>query len=135
MAGDVQIGELVINNIRALAVKLIDDAADGLFVAGNGGGGDDDAVARLDLHLTVAGERHAVQRGHVFALRAGGNDDDLILRQRLDGVDVNQRAVGDLQIAQLHRDLQDVFHAAARDGDLAAVLVRGGDDALQAECV
>ena len=42
VAGDVQVGELVINNVRALAVKLIDDAADGLFVAGNGGGGDDD---------------------------------------------------------------------------------------------
>ena len=48
---------------------------------------------------------------------------------------IHQRAVGDFQIAQLHRDLQHVFHAPARDGDLAAVFVRGRDDALQAEGV
>ena len=68
MAGDMQIGELVIDDVRTLAVKLVDNAADGLFVAGDGGGGDDDAVSRLNFDLPVAGEGHAVQRGHILAL-------------------------------------------------------------------
>ena len=46
VAGDVQALELVIDDLCALAVELIDDLADGFFVAGDGGGGDDDAVRR-----------------------------------------------------------------------------------------
>ena len=46
VAGDVQALELVIDDLRALAVELIDDLADGFFVAGDRGGGDDDAVSR-----------------------------------------------------------------------------------------
>ena len=53
VAGDVQPLELVIDDVRALTVQLVDDLANGLFVAGDGRGRDDDAVARLNLHLPV----------------------------------------------------------------------------------
>ena len=61
VAGDVQPLETVIDHVRTLAVQLVDDARDGLFVAGDGRGRDDDMVARLDFHLPVTGEGHAVQ--------------------------------------------------------------------------
>ena len=38
VAGDVQALELVIDDLCALAVELIDDLADGFFVAGDRGG-------------------------------------------------------------------------------------------------
>ena len=101
------------------------------FVAGDGRGRDDDPVAGLDLHLLVAGEGHAVEGGHILALGAGGDDDDLVLGQVLDGTDVHQRPGGDLQVTQLHGDLQHVFHAPAGDGHLAAILVGHIDKVLQ----
>ena len=122
--------ELVIDDLRALAVELIDDLADGFFVAGDRGGGDDDAVRGRDLHLPVAGEGHAVEGGHIFALRAGRDDDELVVGDLLDLRDVDERARRDLQIAELRGDLQDVFHAAAGHGDLAAEFLRRGDQAL-----
>ena len=46
VAGDVKVrSALFIHHVGTLAVQLVDDVADGLFVAGNGGGGDDDPVA------------------------------------------------------------------------------------------
>ena len=58
-----------------------------------------------------------------------------MLRQLLDRVDVDERVVRNFQIAKLCRDFQNVLHAAARDGDLAAKLVRHGQKALQPEGV
>ena len=81
VTGDVQTLELVVDDLCALAVELVDDLADGLFIAWNGGGGDNHAVARLNFHLPVPGERHAVKRRHVFALRAGRDNDNLVLWQ------------------------------------------------------
>ena len=61
MAGDMQALELIVDNVCSLAVELVDDLADGLFVAGDSRGRDDHAVARLNFHLSVPGEGHAVQ--------------------------------------------------------------------------
>ena len=130
VAGNVQALQPVVDHICALAVELIDDAGDGFFIAGDGGGRDDHVVARLDLHLPVAGKGHAVQGGHILALRAGGNDDEFVLWHGLDLVDVHQRALRDGEIAQLRGDLEDVLHAAPGDGDLAAVAVGDGQHRL-----
>ena len=85
VAGDVKSLALFIHHVRTLAVQLVDDVADGLFVAGNGGGGNNDPVAGSDVHLLVGAERHPVQGGHILTLRAGGDNDNLILGQALDG--------------------------------------------------
>ena len=81
----------------------------------------------------MAGEGHAVEGRHIFALRAGRDDDELVVGDLLDLRDVDERACRDLQIAELRGDLQDVFHAAAGHGDLAAEFLRRGDQALQPE--
>ena len=89
-------------------------------------------VTRLDLHLTVAGEGHAVQGGHILTLRAGRDNDELVLRDRFDLVQVDKRVFGEMEVIQLRCDLQDVLHAAARDGDLAAVAVGDVEHGLDA---
>ena len=80
----------------------------------------------------MGAERHPVQSGHVFALRAGGDDDDLILGKALDGSQIHNGSRLHLQIAQLLGDLQHVLHAPAGDGDLAAVALGGGENGLNA---
>ena len=80
----------------------------------------------------MLGERHAVQGGHLLALRAGGDDDLLFQRHRLDLVDVDDGVLRRLHVAEVHGDLCDIFHAAARDGDLAPALRRGVHDLLNA---
>ena len=132
MAGDVKHIRAVVNDLDALAEQLVDDARDGVLIAGNGGSRDDDAVAGADLDLLVLGKRHAVERAHLLALRAGGHDDLLIERERLDLVDVCHGVLGQLHVAEIDRDLGDIFHAAARDGDLAADRRRRVDDLLDA---
>ena len=132
VAGDMESLQLVVDHVRLLAVELVDDPGYRFLIAGNGGGGDDDLVPGLDLHLTVGGEGHAVQGGHILALRAGGDDDDLVLGQGLDLVDIHQSSLGDIQIAQLRGHLQDVLHAAAGDGHLAAVPCGDGEHGLNA---
>ena len=67
VAGDVQGEFSLIDHLGILAVELVDDVADGVFIAGNGGGGEDDPVARLNVHLPVGVEGHPGQGGHGFS--------------------------------------------------------------------
>ena len=123
--------ELVVDDLRALAVELVDDAGDRLLIAGDGGGRDDDPVAVLDVDLLVAGEGHAVQGGHVLALGAGGDHHHLVLRQGFDLGQVHQGVLRRLDVVQIHGDLDHVLHAAAGDGHLAAVAVGGLEHRLE----
>ena len=132
MARNVQHVRAVVDDLNALAEELVDDTRDGVLVAGDGARRDDDAVAGADLDLLVLGERHAVQGGHLLALRAGGDDDLLFQRHRLDLVDVDHGVFRRLHVAEVHGDFCHVFHAAARDGDLAPALRRGVHDLLDA---
>ena len=125
VAGDVKHIRPVINHGSTLAEQLVDDTAHRDLVAGNGGGGEDHLVTGADLHLLVGGEGHAVQGAHFLALRAGGDDDLLVLGQALELVDVHQCVFGDLHIAQLRGDLHHVLHAAAGNGHLPAALGGG----------
>lgn len=70
MARNVQHVRAVVDDLNALAEELVDDTRDGVLVAGDGARRDDDAVAGADLDLLVLGKCHAVQGGHLLALRA-----------------------------------------------------------------
>ena len=122
----------VVDDLRALVEQLVDHAADGGLVAGDGRGGDDDPVARVHLDLLMLGKGHAVQGGHGLALAAGGDDDHLVARQLVELLDIHHHVVRDIHIAQHLGHAQDVLHAAPGDADLAAVLHRHVDDLLQA---
>ena len=99
MARNVQHIRAVVDDLNALAEELVDDTRDGVLVAGDGARRDNDAVAGADLDLLVLGERHAVQGGHLLALRAGGDDDLLFQRHRLDLVDVDHGVFRRLHVA------------------------------------
>ena len=130
VARHMEVRQLVIDHLRALPIELVDDGGNGLFVAGNGRGGDQHPVAGLDLHLTVAGEGHAVQGRHVFALGAGGDDHLLVLGNGLDGVDIHQGVFWDVHVSQLCGNPHHVLHAPSGDGNLPAVLGGKVDDGL-----
>ena len=132
MAGGVQPLALFVYHVCTLAVQLVDDLGDCLLVAGNGGGGNDDPVAGGDVHLLVGVKGHAVQRRHIFALRAGGDDDHLVLGQALDGTQLHDGAGLDLQIAQLLGHLQHILHAPAGDRHLPPMALSGGQNGLDA---
>jgi len=132
MAGNVEALALFIDHVCALAVQLVDDPGNGFFVAGNGRCGDDDPIAGGDVHLLVGGECHAVQCGHILTLGTGGDDDQLVLRNALNGVQVHNGALLHFQIAKLLGDLEHILHAAAGDGHLPAIALGRGNDALNA---
>ena len=132
VARNVQGALPLVEHLGPLAVELVDDVADGVLVAGDGGGGDDDAVPVLDVHLAVGGEGHAAQSGHGLALAARGDDTHLVLGQGLDLVQVHEHPVGDLHVAQLGGHLHGVFHAPSGDRHPAAVAGGHVDDLLQA---
>lgn len=99
VAGDVERAQALVDHFRALPVQLVDDHADSVLVARDGGGGEDDAVAGLDLDLPVGGEGDASEGGHGLALAAGGDDTDLIAGQALDLIQVCQGAIRHLHVA------------------------------------
>ena len=121
VAGNVQAFALFVDHLRTLAVQLVDNTGNRLFVAGNGRGGNDDPVAGLDIHLLVGGKRHPVKGGHTLTLRAGGYDHDLVLGQALNGGKLHQSAGRDLQVAQFLCHPQHIFHTPAGDGNLSAI--------------
>ena len=59
---DMQALKLVVDDLRSLAIKFVDNFSDGFFIAGNGGCGDDHTVGSSNLDLTMARECHAVKR-------------------------------------------------------------------------
>src|SRR5699024_7088492 len=53
VAGHVEGHGPLVHHVGSLPVELVDHVAHGVLVAGNGGGGDDDLVPGLDVHLPV----------------------------------------------------------------------------------
>ena len=121
VARDVHLVHPLVDHVGAQPHQVVDDAADRLFVAGNGVGADDDEVVRSDRHLAVVARRHARKRAHRLALAARRDEDDVLGAVAVDVVDVDHDALGGLEVAELGRDEHGVDHAAAGDGDLAAV--------------
>ena len=86
VAGNMQAFALFINNFRTLAIQLVNDPGHRLLIAGNGRGGDNDPVTTHNIDLLVGRESHTVQGRHILTLGTGGHNNDLILRQALDGI-------------------------------------------------
>ena len=73
VTGNMYVVHALVDHLAAALEQLVDDVADGLFIAGDRVGGDDDEVALADHHLAVIGIRHARQSAHRLALAAGGD--------------------------------------------------------------
>ena len=104
MAGNVQTLALFVYHVSALTVQLVDDTGNGLFVAGDGGSGNNDPVTGNDVDVLVRRESHPVQGRHIFTLRAGRNDDYLVFRQTLGGSQVYDGAGRHFDVAKFGCD-------------------------------
>ena len=81
VAGDVDVRLLVMHDLGAAAIEVVDHVRDRALVAGNRARGDDHDVALLDRDLLVLADGHARERRRRLALRAGGEDDQLARRR------------------------------------------------------
>ncbi len=100
-------------------ISLVDHLADTLFVAGNGGGGNDDAVVGSDLDIAMAADAHAGQGAHRFALTAGGDEDNLLVGVVLEVIGINEDPRRNGEVAQFLRDGDNIHHAAPEYRHLA----------------
>lgn len=111
---------LLIYDIRAELHQLVDDTADGLFVAGNRSCGNYNIIVWMNFDLTVIRERHAGQGAHRLALAARGDDNELIGGIAVYHIDIDNYPLGYIEIAELRRDAHDIFEASADERDLAS---------------
>ena len=79
---DVDVAQFVVEHIDTLAEEVIDRAVEELFVARDGHGAEDDGIALTQGDLAMLADAHAHHGAGRFALAAGGDDDDLLRRQR-----------------------------------------------------
>jgi hypothetical protein len=125
VAGDVDeaVGAVVVDDAGIAALEVIDDAVDGLLVAGDDAGAEEDGVAGFDLGESVVVDGSAGERGHGLALGSGDEDAELVGRGVLDLVGMNDQAGWGVDVAEILRDFGGVIDGAADERDLAAVLV------------
>ena len=75
-------------------------------------------------------ERHTVKRGHRFALASRGNDGQFFGRIFFAFTDINQRALRDIHISEVHGSGNDIDHASSRNRNLSARIDRACNDVL-----
>ncbi len=121
VAGHVHVRHAVVDHVGPLLEEAVDDLGDALFVARDGGGGDDDRVPEADVDL-VGGVGHAVEAAHGLALAAGGDDADLLVPELVQVVHLHDPLLGDIQIPQVAGIGDDLLHALARKADDPIVL-------------
>ena len=68
VAGDVNVCQRLVDNVRALFVELVDDSVDRLLVARDRVSGDDDRIALSDVDGAVRGISHTCKSAHRLGL-------------------------------------------------------------------
>ena len=91
-----------------------------------------DEVAGAHPHLPVAAGGHAGKGAQGFALAAGGDQHHLFRRVLVQFIHTDEGALGDVHITQLLRHGSVIYHAAAAERHLAAILHGQVDDLLDA---
>ena len=86
--GDVHHGVALVHDVGAPARQAVDDAVDGVLVAGDQRGREDHGVA-LAEHDAVVTAGHPRQRRHRLALRAGADEHDLVVGEVVELLDVD----------------------------------------------
>ena len=117
-----------VDDLGAAAVEVVDRSGDRLLVAGDRPGTEDDGVLRDDLDVRVLTDGHPAEDRGRLALAAGGQEDELFRWDVLALAQVDQRALGGVEIADVRGDPEVLVHAPAGDGDLAAEAVGDQDD-------
>ena len=119
-------------HVGAAARHVVDHAEDRLLVARDDARAQHHRVALLHRDVLVVVHRHARQRRHRLALRAGNQDRHLVRRQVHHVLRAQQDAIGNAEQAERVGDLGDRDHAAADDRHAAAVFLRQVEHQLDA---
>ena len=122
VARHVHVLDAFVDDFGAAPRDVIHDAADGLFVAGNGARREDDGVVGPELHEPVIVDRDPRQGRHRLALRSGRQAQDVLGRVAVDVGVADLHARRDAQIAEPLRNLGVLDHAAAEERHLAIEL-------------
>ena len=101
---------------------MVDDAEDAFLVAGNDAGAEDNGIAGIDVGVAVVVNGGAAEGGHGFALRSADEDHQLLGREVAHLAGIDDQALGNVDVAEVLRNLSAFHHGAADDGDLAVVL-------------
>jgi len=80
----------------------------------------------------VLTRRHPRQRREGLALRAGADQRDLVGREPVELREVHDEAVGNVEVAQVGRNLHVAHHRSADERNLAALCVCGVEYLLNA---
>src|SRR4029077_17511465 len=134
VAGDVNgrgAAALIIDE-DAAAEEMVNHAEDGLLVAGDDAGGEDDGVVLVDFKHAVVADGDARHGGHGLGLAAAGEDDEFLGIEGTHILRADDAAVGDAQAVEAVGDLDVVHHAAADEADFAADAAGDVDDLLDA---
>jgi hypothetical protein len=121
----------VVEDAGAEPEEIVDSAVDQRLVSG-WRGGEDDSVARLDLHVLVVAVSHTSQRRGRLALAAGRDDDDLFRRQLSQVIHPHAHLAREVEVTAFARHLDVVHHAAPGDEYPAAVEAGRVDHLLHA---
>src|SRR6476469_9539907 len=131
VARDVHLGIALVHDVGAEAHEAVDDAVDGVLVAGDEAAREQHRVAGADVDAVLA-VRHPREGGHRLTLGAGADEDELVVTQAVDPLDVDEDAVGHLEVAELGGDAHVAHHRPADHGDLASGRLRGVEHLLHA---
>ena len=99
VTGNVYAVALFVNNLRTQLIQMVDSTGNQLFIARNRRSGNNYRIARHNVHLFMVAHSHAGQGAHRLALAAGGNNNDLVRSIVMRFVNIDNLAVGSLQIA------------------------------------
>jgi hypothetical protein len=120
------------DDVAADVVEAVHRVVDRALVARDRRGREDDRVPVVQLDLRVVAVRHPTQRREGLALRAGGDDHELVVREVVDLPRRHELALRHLDVAELAPDVDVLAHRAADERDLAPERARSVDDLLDA---
>ena len=131
VARDVHGRDVLVQHGRACAGQRVHGVGHGELVPRHGLGRHDHDVARLDRDDRVVAEGHARERRERLALRAGAQDRHLARGEVGEPPGLDERALGDVGVAEVAGDVEVPHHRAADHADLAPAPLGGVDHLLQ----
>ena len=112
VAADVHQGVALVDHVGAPAGQAVDDAVDGVLVAGDQRAGEDDGVALLDVHEVVVALGDPAERAQRLALRPGGDQHLALGRQVGELLGVDEHPGRHVEVAEVLGDRHVADHRA-----------------------
>ena len=120
----------LIVDLSALAEQVVNRATDHLLVAGYGCGREDHRIAVLNAHKAMILVCDTGQCRGWLPLATRAYNHDLLRVKLVDIFDANERPFRNVQVAQLHRHLYVIEHAAPSECNKPVVAYSSIDNLL-----